>query len=519
MKFLDCTIRDGGYLNNWDFSFDFVYRLIRVLDESGFDYAEIGFWNPKQPDASKLWVHCPVELIRQLDFSSLRIRPALLVDFGTCEADDFPDELLELVGLIRIAAHKAVVPEAAELAHTLAMRGFSVTINAMGITSYSKKDLLQLGNIAAECTDFLSYFYIADSFGGLFPSETRRIFDLLRSVSDVPLGFHPHNNLELAVANTLEAISAGAAIVDSSMLGLGRGGGNLRSEIIASVLMGTGDTGLNPLPILSYADAAFDTVVRNLDIGYDLEQVITGMARCHPNYASRLMSSRRLSLNEVYRIICAIPDQQKGKFDTETVDALAEQIRNIASIADVTPIALKNCGIEEAILICPGSLPPSQEQLKTDTAIFAVNHHPQTEFPVSAVIFGSVRRLWQSGDQASSSSTIFLSTPRDHLASYPNAKTLDCTEVFTKIGPIDNSGLLALALLLEAGFKRVRIFGMSGFQSQVSEQTNLSSISSENLDHEASILLPKIRDAYTPLGRTFQIEGKTIHSDFSSSGL
>lgn len=512
VQHLDCTIRDGGYLNDWDFSFEFVYRLIRVLDESGFDYAEVGFWNPNKPNSIP-WQHCPLELLERLDAQALRLKLALLVDFGSCGADDFPDALHDQVGLIRIAAHKAKVPAAVELAKALAGRGFEVTINAMGITSYSKLDLLTLGNAVHGCADTVKFFYVADSFGGLVPAATRRIFDFLRSVSDAALGFHPHNNLELAVANTLEAIDCGAGIVDSSLLGLGRGGGNLRSEIIAAVLADSEGSRLSPLPVLSYADAAFDTVGRDLGLGYDLEQIITGMAKCHPNYASRLMSSKRLSLDEVFATICALPDDRKGSFDIPALDAVrAERVK--ASIGDggEPAKALKSSASTRATLICPGTQVAPGE-IDKDSEVFGVNHLPLNK-GVSAVIFGSVRRLWQVGDP-SQVTRVFLAGTKDRLKSYPAAINLDPSEVLERFGsPIENSGILALALLLEAGFEQVQVFGMSGFRQSAKGDTNLTPEASGNLDDEAVASLERVRAAYAPLERHFELHGPTIFEGF-----
>ena len=504
-KLLDCTIRDGGYLNNWDFSFPFVYRLLRVLDEAGFNYAEVGFWNPKQ--AGRDWVHCDCELLRSLKAEELSLELVLLMDYGSCTLEEIPDELLPLVGLIRIASHKKDLPKAVEFAAQLKARGFGVTINAMGITSYSQADLMELATQARKAEVACDYFYMADSFGALIPSRTEQLFHYLATVSQMPLGFHPHNNLELAVANTLSALGAGAAIVDSSLLGIGRGGGNLRSEVIAAILGRSGDAIVNPLPLLSYADATFDRIGRNLGLSYDLEQVISGMAACHPNYASSLMGTKRKALDAIYRVIESIPDSDKGRFSEDLLD------KHIASLpakstTGSSPENLKIADEDKAILLCPG-VDGGNWRHESDAPVFSVNHLP-AGISLKGVIFGSIRRLWQFGDMAVDI-PLYLASDDEPLKSLPQCEFLETAWMKEKLGlEPHNSGVRALLLLLEAGYKHVEVYGMTGFA-----KGNLGADAPEEefreaMDREAIQELQALRAAYEPIGATIHLHNSTL---------
>jgi hypothetical protein len=506
-KLLDCTIRDGGYLNQWNFSFPFVFRLLRVLDEAGFNYAEVGFWNPKQ--AGRDWVHCDCELLRSLKADELSLELVLLMDFGSCTLEEIPDELIPLVGLIRIASHKKDLAKAVEFAAQLKARGFGVTINAMGITSYSQADLMELAAQARKAEPACDYFYMADSFGALIPSRTEQLFHYLATVTEIPLGFHPHNNLELAVANTLSALGAGAAIVDSSLLGIGRGGGNLRSEVIAAILGRSGDALVNPLPLLSYADATFDRIGRNLGLSYDLEQVISGMAACHPNYASNLMGTKRKALDEIYRVIESIPDADKGRYSEDLLD------KHIASLPAKTatglaPAILKNTGEERAILLCPGADEGNWRQ-DSDAPVFSVNHLP-AGIALKGVIFGSIRRLWQFGDMAVEI-PIYLASDDELLKSLPECSCLETAWMKEKLGlEPHNSGIRALLLLLEAGYTQVDVYGMTGFAKANLGEDAPEAEFREAMDREAIEELQALRAAYEPLGATIQLHNSSLES-------
>ncbi|MDB6134134.1 MAG: hypothetical protein JWM59_2377 [Verrucomicrobiales bacterium] len=497
-KLLDCTIRDGGYLNDWDFTLPFVYRLLRVLDESGFDFAEVGFWNPK--DAGTLWKHCDIETLKALDAGSLRIKLVLLLDYGTCCVDEVPAELAEYVSLIRVTAHKKTLTQAADFAFALRQKGFSVTVNAMGITSYSKADLVHLATEAHRAQGRCDYFYLADSFGALTPEETARVFHLLSTVSEVPLGFHPHNNLELAVANTLTAVESGASIIDSSLLGIGRGGGNLRSEVIAAILARKDRSKVNPLPLLSFADATFDRIGARLGLSYDLEQVISGMAGCHPNYASALIGPRRLALDEIFHVIEAIPCERKNQFS----DALLEEMITAAAakaepVAGEPPSTLACAGSASAVLLCPGAVPP---QIPAGVPIFSVNTIP-SGIELTGAIFGSLRRLWQNGDTAGKV-PVWLAWNRHTQRSLPSCRVLDAASMEAKTGiSIQNSGIRALALLLEAGYRTVEVYGMKGFSVPGTSGDGTGDGILKHLNDEAVVELKAVAAAYATTGASF----------------
>lgn len=509
-KHLDCTIRDGGYLNDWNFSFQFVYRLLRVLDEGGFDFAEIGFWNPAKPD--KPWRHCSIDLIKSLEPEKLSIKLVLLIDNGSCTSADIPDELLQYVKLIRVATHKKDLLKAIEFASVLKSRGFAVTINAMGITSYNQADLVMLAEQAQKAQEWCDYFYIADSFGGLVPEETSKLFHFLSTVSSGALGFHPHNNLELAVANTLAAINAGANIVDSSLLGIGRGGGNLRSEVIAAVLGKLNRPGLNPLPLLSFADAMFHQIGSDMGLAYDLEQVITGMASCHPNYASLLVDKKRLALDEIYHVIDAIPVVNKSQFSEAIIDDVIADIRSRVHGHTVFEPAVLNTGNKQhAILVCPSAKPVSFSN-PDGSPVFSVNHFPEVE-NLQAAIFGSLRRLWQFGDYANGKPAYIIPSGQ-LLHSLPACEILDTQELTAKLGyEIQNSGIKSLALLIEAGFTSVDVYGMSGFSPEQLPIEEMDNNILNTLGNEALKELQLLRNFYNAKNISFTIHNSVLSNE------
>lgn len=508
---LDCTIRDGGYLTNWDFSEKFVYRMLRVLDEAGFAFAEIGFWSPN--DQGKPWQHCSIDDIRRLETETLNIKVSLLLDYGKCSLDEIPYALIDHIGLIRIATRKQDILEAAEFASSLKKRGFTVSLNAMGITAYTPEDTLMLGHVAQDFSDQLDFLYVADSFGGLMPAATTKVFNFLSTCSDVPLGFHPHNNLELAVANTLAAIETGVSIVDSSILGLGRGGGNLRSEVIACVLSEkSGDAGPKPLPLLSFADATLDQIGKGLNLSFKLEQLVSGIAGCHPNYANALAGPQRMSLDEIFHAIALIPVGSRSSFSKDKLSSVMRELEKQPVGNSSALGCLRSGENDRAILLCPGATLP--DNLGTEQAsLFGVNWFPEIE-NLAASIFGSTRRLWQNGDKANGRRAFLLSN-KSHLRSLPEHQNLDDSVVASKIGQrLSDSGIRAIAILFEAGYSHVDVVGMSGFKIDRDfgkKDHSLASIA----EKEIAMLIA----AYEKRGYSFTIHTAAKSTSTETSGV
>lgn len=235
---LDCSLRDGGYLNNWAFPLGLAQNHLALLGALGITMAEIGFRSPsnRSSEFRGQFGHSSPALLRDLKGHAPNVQLGVMVnesDFaGPSElAERFEGDFADgALSFLRVATHPTGFRRALTLAEPLIDLGLPTFVNLMQIDRVSREDLAAtVGKVSAVA---LSGLYIADSLGALRPPDVAAIVELLTSHTDMPIGVHFHDNFGLAFANSLAAIDAGASLVDGTALGIGRGAGNTSLEFL-----------------------------------------------------------------------------------------------------------------------------------------------------------------------------------------------------------------------------------------------------------------------------------------------
>lgn len=324
-KILDCTIRDGGYLNNWKFSKQLVKDLYRAVSKSGVDFIEIGFRSSDKyfnPSEMGIWRFTPEEVVNEIVDEISGAPISLMVDYGKVDLADIIEASKSNVALYRVAVHRDKVLNAIELANAIADKGYKVSIQLMGIVGYTEDDFKKL--IDPLKSSRLSFVYFADSYGSLLPSDIEKYITLLREL-EKPIGFHAHNNLQLAFANTLEAIRRGVDIIDGTVFGMGRGVGNLPLETLIAYFEKTADgSKYNVLPILELIDKYFLYFHKEFNWGYNLPYMISGIYEVHPNYATHLVESGEYSIEDIQSVLQLINKLNPIGFDKNIIAQIAQ---------------------------------------------------------------------------------------------------------------------------------------------------------------------------------------------------
>ena len=202
-------------------------------------------------------------------------------------------------------------------------KGYKVSLNAMGYANYSeneRKDLVDLLKTAE-----LDYVYIADSYGSLFPDQIAPLFEPILNIPDIKVGFHSHNSLQMAFANTLEAIRCGVHIIDCTIYGMGRAAGNLPTEIIISFLEEQGAERYNSIPVLNVIDRYFVSLQEENKWGYQLPYMLSGMYQCHPNYAKSLIDYKEFTIEDIWKALNYIKQEGTVGFYKSHLDELINQ--------------------------------------------------------------------------------------------------------------------------------------------------------------------------------------------------
>jgi len=336
-KILDCTIRDGGYVNNWEFDKKLVREVYRALSKSGVEYVEIGFrGTEKHFDRNKygLWRFTPEEHIREATDNIVGAKLALMADYGKIESEDFCEAKESVVDLVRIAVHKNNLKGAISLLEQIKEKGYDVSLNVMGYANYSENE--RKGLIGMLKSAELDYVCIADSYGSLIPDQIMPLFEPLLNIPDIKVGFHPHNSLQMAFANSLEAIRCGVHIIDSTIYGMGRAAGNLPTEIIISFLEKHGSDRYNSIPVLNVIDSYFVSMHSGNKWGYQLPYMLSGMFQCHPDYAKSLIDHKEFTIEDIWKALNYIKQEETVGFSRPHLDKLINQgmIGGLSRITD-----------------------------------------------------------------------------------------------------------------------------------------------------------------------------------------
>lgn len=225
VEVLDCTIRDGGYKTNWTFSDNFIKNFIKCLINSKIKYFEIGYRNYYDTEGKGPFYKCNKDLLQKYYNLKQNLQMGVMTDTKRFNEKDFVNANEDYVDFVRIAGHPDRIQETLDIAKILYDRKYKVFVQLMEIQNVDKN----VYNILAkwEHKEILECIYMADSYGLITPNDIEKYYKILNSIGYNKIGFHAHNTINLALANTLKAIELGAYSVDVTLNGLGRGSGNL----------------------------------------------------------------------------------------------------------------------------------------------------------------------------------------------------------------------------------------------------------------------------------------------------
>lgn len=316
-KILDCTLRDGGYYTNWDFDKNLVQTYLTSLNDLPIDYIEVGYRSIPIKEYYGKYFYSPVYELQEL--KRLSNKKLVIIfnekDIRVEHVADLLTPIKGLVDMVRIALDPQQLGRALKLAQEIKKHGFEVGFNVMYMSKWKQygsfvEELKELNGLA-------DYFYMVDSYGGVFPDDVKATMDLVRSKTDCKIGFHGHNNLEMALINTLTAIEYGADIVDSTILGMGRGAGNLKTELLLAVLNTKYDWTIDFNAIGNVVDV-FDKLLKKYEWGTNVPYMISGSNSLPQKDVMDWYTTRIYSLNSM---VLALQNQKNKIKDNEQLPA------------------------------------------------------------------------------------------------------------------------------------------------------------------------------------------------------
>ena len=294
LKLLDCTIRDGGLMNDHIFDDEIVKAVYSACVDASIDYMEIGYINSKRifsPTEHGPWKFCTEDDIRRIVGEN--DTPLKLSVMADAEKSDYHEDILpcdqSVLDMVRVATYIHQIPLALDMIKDAHDKGYETTVNLMAVSTVNEQELDEALELLANSE--VGTVYIVDSFGSLYSEQTHYLLEkYLRHMEPCGkrVGMHAHNNQQLAFANTIEAIIKGANILDATMAGLGRGAGNCPIELLVGFLH-------NPKfrlrPILQCIQKHIEPLREQLMWGFDTPYMITGLMNQHPRDAIKFNTS------------------------------------------------------------------------------------------------------------------------------------------------------------------------------------------------------------------------------------
>jgi 4-hydroxy 2-oxovalerate aldolase len=313
MKILDCTLRDGGYYTNWDFDQGLIDTYIASFNNLPIDYLEIGYLSKPLKGYFGKYFYCPEYVMKQLREQSNKKLAVMLneKDVLPNEAKDLLSPAIGSIDMFRLAVAPNNIKRAIELAKRIKELGFEVGFNVMYMSNWKNEpDFLEELPYVDGLVDYL---YMVDSYGSVFPNDVKEIISMVRQRTNVLLGFHGHNNLELGLSNTLTAIENGVEIVDATVTGMGRGAGNLKIELLLTALNSKGRLEFDYNPLSKVVDA-FTELENEHGWGTNLPYMVSGANSLPQKQVMEWVGKRSYSFNSIIR---ALQNQFKGIKDNQ----------------------------------------------------------------------------------------------------------------------------------------------------------------------------------------------------------
>lgn len=289
LKVLDATIRDGGLCNNFEFSDEFVTELYKTNIKSGVDYMEFGYRASKKlfdPSEFGKWKFCDEADIRKIvgdNISDMKI--SVMADVGRCDfKEDFVKKSESVIDMVRVACYIHQIPAAVEMVEYFHELGYETSCNIMAVSQAKTEEIEEalemLGNSSVDV------IYLVDSYGSLYPETAEELAKKYLEAGEKygkSIGFHAHNNQNLAFANTIETMSYGVSYLDATAMGMGRGAGNCAMELLLGFLK---NPKYNLYALLTFIEKYMVPLKKSgVNWGYDIQYMLTGQLNRHPRAA------------------------------------------------------------------------------------------------------------------------------------------------------------------------------------------------------------------------------------------
>lgn len=472
---LDCTLRDGGYCNNWNFGLENSKKIISSLEESNIDVIECGFLTEKVDFNSDVTKFNNLEQIK--DFLPKKNKNTLyvaMINYGEFDVKSLPICDGKTLDGMRVAFHKKNVDEALKDCSILKSKGYKVFVQPMVSLCYTDEEFLSLIHKTNDLNPYA--FYIVDSFGMMKKKDLTRLFYVVEhNLNDsIWIGFHSHNNMQLAYSNAqilADIQTSRNLIVDASVFGMGRGAGNLNTELFLDYLNENLGTDYDIKPLLNIIDEVLNKFYQNNYWGYSLPNYLSALHYVHPNYALYLDDKKTLTVQSMNEIFSMMSEEKKYEFDKEYIEQLYLDYNATGKTMEIhkTELGLKLKG-KNVLLIAPGKI-GDEDKVKIHDILndesyvsVSINFDYQDE-NTDFIFLSNLRRYRELKPEKYSKAIVTANIPSTGV--YLQTKYRELINDVESVR--DNAGLMAVKFFINLGVKKICLAGFNGYSHELSE--------------------------------------------------
>lgn len=467
---LDCTLRDGGYVNDWKFGEPAIRGICKKMAQTGVEICEVGFIKGDTFDPNRAVfpnTACIADLIAPKDDKMLYVgmvdmsAPVPLDRIAPCDGSSIDG--------IRVIFKKEKIDEGYKYVKYAKEQGYKTFVQFVGTDMYSDKEFIEgIEKFNELEPDAMS---IVDSFGLIKKKQFLRLVHLADNnmKPNIALGYHSHNNLQQAFGNSEALVEMNLnrdICIDGCVFGMGRGAGNLNLELFAEYMNENYGTSYRVEPMLEIMDEYLTEIYNTKFWGYSLPLYLSASLGCHPNYAIHLAERGTLTVKAFSELLKSIPDDDKAKFSKDKAEKYYREYMEIFLDDRDALAALGNALLgKHIVVIAPGkSIAEHAETVKAelqkpDTAVIALNFDGG-QYKADYIFSSNMRRFAKIQDNTD--------VPCIITSNMKEAKKADFVVNFSsyasdKADIIDNSGVMLLKLLQAIGIKEAAVAGMDGY--------------------------------------------------------
>ena len=464
INILDCTLRDGGYINNFRFGTNRIQTITEKLCAANIEIIECGFLQSGQTDVERTlysgveWIPLPKE---RGDHTFVA-----MIAFGEINAYEIAPHQPDYIDGIRLTFHNDEWDETRLLAMNIMEKGYKVFIQPVGTASYTDEELLYLVKQVNELNPYA--FYIVDTLGSMYKNDLLRMFFLVEHnlAKGISLGFHSHNNMQLSFANSmtlLELHTERHIIIDSSVFGIGRGAGNLNTELITHYINNNIDERYDLIPLLELIDDIILPIYKYTPWGFSEPYYLSAITGVHPNYASYLIDKQSVGMTKISELLKMLPEENKHLFNRKNVESIyLADMSNKTEDAEAIEELSNAISDKKVLVLAPGSSVRSHstfinekiEELKL--FVISINFAPEEIKP--DLVFVSNRKRFGQLNLSDIPIAVTSNISVNHTAT---TYIIEYDSLLQENS--DSSGIMVLRFLKRLGVSHALLAGYDGF--------------------------------------------------------